>query len=81
MESPARQFEPPQGVGRRRGRIPRFQFRYRNSGLFSGLDTRLEDADLDVAEGTPQELAHDREVISAPRRDRTARSREERAPR
>lgn len=63
MESHAHHAEPPQGAGRRRGQILRFLFRYRNSGLFSGLDTSLEDAALQVPEGTPQELAQDLEAL------------------
>ncbi|MGX5731554.1 ABC1 kinase family protein [Pseudoxanthomonas beigongshangi] len=63
MESQARPLESPQGAGRRRGQILRFLFRYRNSGLFSGLDTSLEDADLAVTEGTPQELAQELEAL------------------
>lgn len=65
MDQPTRvrRALPPTTVGHRRNQILMFLFRYRNSGLFSGLNTGPETASLSVAEGTPQELAKDLEAL------------------
>jgi len=52
-----------QSANQRRAQILRFLFRYRNSGLFSGVDATPEESAAAVPEGTPQELAQDLEAL------------------
>ncbi len=47
----------------RRGQILSFLFRYRNSGLFSGVEKLPEESSLAIDEGTPQDLAKDLEAL------------------
>ena len=62
MEASATQAESTP-AGKRRAQILRFLFRYRNSGLFSGVEAGPEETHPSIAEGTPQELAHDLEAL------------------
>ncbi|HVK50754.1 MAG TPA: AarF/UbiB family protein, partial [Pseudoxanthomonas sp.] len=50
-------------ANQRRAQILRFLFRYRNSGLFAGVDATPESSAEAIAEGTPQELAQDLEAL------------------
>ncbi|GGD54172.1 ABC1 kinase family protein [Pseudoxanthomonas indica] len=52
-----------QSANQRRAQILRFLFRYRNSGLFSGVDATPEESAHAIPEGTPQELAQDLEAL------------------
>jgi predicted unusual protein kinase regulating ubiquinone biosynthesis (AarF/ABC1/UbiB family) len=52
-----------QSANQRRAQILRFLFRYRNSGLFSGVDAAPEESAHAVPEGTPEELAQDLEAL------------------
>ncbi len=63
MGGSAMQTDTNQSTSQRRGQILGFLFRYRNSGLFSGMDTLPEENTLAVEEGTPQELAQDLEAL------------------
>lgn len=63
MSADPMQTDMNQSAGQRRGQILGFLFRYRHSGLFSGIAKLPEENSLAIEEGTPEELTHDLEAL------------------
>ncbi|MET0814914.1 MAG: AarF/UbiB family protein [Pseudoxanthomonas sp.] len=63
MESSTQNAPPVAGGIERRAQILRFLWRYRNSGVFSGLSLEPELEDRAVVEGSPEEFSRDLEAL------------------